>query len=73
MLDVQPEDASVYVDGRFVGTGSDLSMMRAGLPLAVGDHKLAIVRPGRQAQEKTFTVKAGEDVKLDVSLAANPG
>jgi hypothetical protein len=68
ILEVQPEDASVYVDGRFVGTGSDLSMMRAGLPLAVGDHKLAIVRPGRQAQEKNFTVKAGEDVKLDVSL-----
>jgi hypothetical protein len=68
ILDVQPEDASVYIDGRFVGTGSDLSMMRAGLPLAVGDHKLAIVRPGRQAQEKTFTVKAGEDVRLDVSL-----
>lgn len=72
-LDVQPEDASVYVDGRFVGTGSDLSMMRAGLPLAVGDHKLAIVRPGRQAQEKTFTVKAGEDVKLDVNLESGPG
>jgi hypothetical protein len=73
VLDVRPEDASVYVDGRFVGTGSDLSMMRAGLPLAVGDHKLAIVRPGRQAQEKTFTVKAGEDVKLDVSLESGPG
>jgi hypothetical protein len=72
-LAVQPEDASVYVDGRFVGTGSDLSMMRAGLPLAVGDHKLAIVRPGRQAQEKTFTVKAGEDVKLDVNLESGPG
>lgn len=73
ILEVQPEDASVYVDGRFVGTGSDLSMMRAGLPLAVGDHKLAIVRPGRQAQEKTFTVKAGEDVKLDVSLEQSGG
>jgi hypothetical protein len=73
VLDVQPADASVYVDGRFVGTGSDLSMMRAGLPLAVGDHKLAIVRPGRKAEEKTFTVKAGEDVRLDVSLDANPG
>ncbi|HEX4961049.1 MAG TPA: PEGA domain-containing protein [Thermoanaerobaculia bacterium] len=74
VLGVEPEDASVYVDGRFVGTGTDLSMMHSGLPLAAGDHKLAVVRPGRRAQEKTFTVKAGEDVKLDVSLdEAGPG
>jgi hypothetical protein len=68
VLEVQPEDASVYVDGRFVGTGSDIAMMRSGLPLAAGDHKLSIVRPGRRAEEKTFTIKAGEDVRLDVKL-----
>ena len=68
VLEVQPEDASVYVDGRFVGTGSDIAMMHSGLPLATGDHKLSIVRPGRRAEEKTFTIKAGEDVRLDVKL-----
>lgn len=67
-LDVVPEDASVYLDGRFVGTGSDLSSMRNGLPVSAGDHRLAIVRPGRKAEERQFQVKPGEDVELDVEL-----
>jgi len=67
-LDVEPEDASVYLDGRFVGTGTDLSKMRNGLPVAAGDHRLAIVRPGRKAEERQFEVKAGEDVEMDVEL-----
>ena len=70
-LDVEPEDASVYVDGRFVGTGTELGMMRGGLPLAPGEHKLAVVRPGHRAEERDFKVEPGEDVKLDVELEAN--
>jgi PEGA domain len=74
VLDVEPEDSSVYVDGRFVGTGSDLSSMRSGLPLAPGEHKLAVVRPGRRSEEQDFTVKAGENTELDVTLEeSGPG
>jgi hypothetical protein len=68
VLDVDPDDASVYIDGRFVGTGTDLAMMRSGLPLTPGEHKLAVVRPGRKSEEQDFTVKAGEDVKVEVEL-----
>jgi hypothetical protein len=67
-LDVDPEDASVYLDGRFVGTGTDLALMRGGLPVAPGDHRLAVVRPGRKAEERKFEVKAGEDVELEIEL-----
>lgn len=67
-LEVEPGDASVYLDGRFVGTAEELAMMRSGLPVSPGEHKLSIVRPGRRAEERTFTVDAGEDVELEVEL-----
>ena len=67
-LDVEPSDASVYLDGRFVGTGNDLSQMRGGLPVAPGSHRLAVVRPGHKAEETQFDVKAGQDVKLSLQL-----
>ena len=67
-LEVEPEDASVYLDGRFVGTGREISLMRSGLPVSPGDHKLSIVRPGHRAEERDFTVEAGEDVELEIEL-----
>jgi len=67
-LSVQPEDASVYLDGQFVGTGTDLSLLRGGIMVSPGNHKLAVVRPGRRAVEKDFTVKDGEDVRLEIAL-----
>jgi hypothetical protein len=70
-LDVEPEDASVYLDGRFVGTGTELGMMRGGLPVAPGEHRLAVVRPGRKAEERDFTVEPGEEVELEVELEAD--
>ncbi|HSN85139.1 MAG TPA: PEGA domain-containing protein [Thermoanaerobaculia bacterium] len=67
-LDVEPADASVYVDGKFVGTGSEISELRSGLRLAPGRHKLAIVRPGHKAEETDFEVEAGESVELEIEL-----
>lgn len=67
-LDVEPEDASVYVDGRFVGTGIDLQRLRNGLRLEPGEHRIAVVRPGRKAVEQQFTVAAGEEVELEFDL-----
>ncbi len=69
-LSVQPNDASVYLDGQFVGTGTDLSMLRGGLAVGPGTHHLAVVRPGHKATEKDFTVQSGEDVQLDIALEA---
>ena len=67
-LDVEPSDASVYVDGRFVGTGIDLQRLRNGLRLEPGEHRIAVVRPGRKAVEQEFTVAAGEEVELEFDL-----
>ena len=69
-LDVLPGDASVYLDGRFVGTGIDLQRLRNGLRLEPGQHRIAVVRPGHRAKEQEFTVAAGEEVDLDIELEA---
>jgi hypothetical protein len=72
-LSVEPEDASIYLDGKFVGTGSDISLLQAGLPVAPGTHRLAVVRPGHRAVEKEFDVKAGGDIQLDIELESGSG
>jgi hypothetical protein len=67
-LDVEPSDSSVYLDGRFVGTGIDLQRLRQGLRLEPGEHRIAVVRPGHKAEEQEFTVAAGEEVELEIEL-----
>jgi hypothetical protein len=67
-LEVEPEDASVYLDGRFVGTGQELASLRRGLLVEPGRHRIAVVRPGRESAEKEFEVEAGEEVDLEIEL-----
>jgi hypothetical protein len=67
-LEIEPSDASVYLDGRFVGTAVDLQRARNGLRLEPGEHRIAVVRPGHQAEEQEFTVAAGEEVELEFEL-----
>jgi len=70
-IKVEPEDASVYLDGQFVGTGSDLGRLERGLKVSPGKHHLAIVRPGRKAEEQDFDVTAGQNVRVQVDLDEN--
>ncbi|HWM95106.1 MAG TPA: PEGA domain-containing protein [Thermoanaerobaculia bacterium] len=70
-LDVEPTDASVYLDGRFVGTGIDLQRLRNGLRLEPGEHRIAVVRPGHKAEEQEFTVAPGQEVELEVELESD--
>jgi len=68
LLSVTPEDASVYLDGRFLGTGRELARLRAGLIVDPGEHTLQVVRPGREEQSRTFRVEAGREVELAIEL-----
>lgn len=67
-LEVEPEDASIYLDGKFVGTASEMADLRSGLSVSPGKHKLAIVRPGHKAEELDFEVEAGKVVDLEIEL-----
>jgi PEGA domain-containing protein len=67
LLDVQPEDASVYVDDQFRGTGGNLR----GLRLRAGRHRLEIVRPGYVTYHDEVVVEVGGRVTLQVVLDRN--
>lgn len=67
-LSIAPHDASVYLDGRFLGTGDDLANLHAGLIVAPGEHHLEVVRPGYELGRRSFSVAAGQEVTIEVSL-----
>ena len=65
---VTPPDASVYLDGNFVGTAREIQGLSAGLIVSPGSHRLEVVRPGYEQRELSFDGHAGQDVNLDVQL-----
>ena len=67
-LVVQPSDASVYLDGRFLGSGQELLDLHAGLIVDPGTHSLDVVRPGYEAQRLDFDVESGQTISLRVTL-----
>jgi hypothetical protein len=67
-LAIEPSDAAVYLDGRFLGTADRLSRHDGPLLVDAGDHEIEVVRPGYGSRKMQFSVKAGESVELDISL-----
>lgn len=67
---VEPDDASVYLDGRFLGTAEQLSRLREGMILDVGEHTLEVLHPDYPPDRTTFRVKEGEEVEVRVTLEA---
>jgi hypothetical protein len=63
-LEVQPADASVYVDGQFRGTARQVGE----LELSPGRHRLEIVRPGFRTEDRDVEVEAGRARDLRVEL-----
>lgn len=67
-LAIEPSDAAVYLDGRFLGTADRLSRHDGPLLVDAGDHEIEVVRPGYGSRKMQFSVKAGESVELDIRL-----
>jgi hypothetical protein len=67
-LRVTPEDASLYLDGNFLGSAREVGQLSAGLVVTAGDHRLEVVRPGYEAEEVMFEGDAGEELDLQVDL-----
>jgi hypothetical protein len=63
-LEVQPADASVYVDGDFKGSARQLR----ALTLPAGRHRVEIVRPGFRTVEREVEIRPGRTTDLDVNL-----
>lgn len=68
-MQVQPADATIYIDGNYYGTasvqGSDGSI-KALLPK--GQHKIEVVRPGYKAYSQTVDLEPGANNRLNVTL-----
>ncbi len=71
-LHVEPVDASVYLDGRFIGTGEELSDLRSGLILDPGSHRLEVVRPGWRSETRSFEASADRELELEIELEEQP-
>ena len=71
-LVVRPLDASVYLDGRFLGTGDEVARLRRGLAVSAGEHLLEVVRPGHAPLARRVVLDDGEDLELEVELEPRP-
>lgn len=67
-LRIEPTDAVVYLDGRFVGSGEEIGRLHGPLVVDVGRHTVEIARPGYRTQRLDVDAKAGEEVWLEVAL-----
>jgi hypothetical protein len=70
-LSITPEDASLYLDGNFLGTAREVAQLSAGLVVPPGSHRLEVVRPGYAPEEVAFDSEAGEELDLEVDLEPN--
>jgi len=63
-LSVRPDDASVYVDGAFQGTGRQVR----SLDLPPGRHRVEVVRPGFKTYDREIEVADNKPLDLEVEL-----
>lgn len=67
-LEVEPEDAAVYLDGHFLGIAGELAGLSAGLVIEPGEHELEIVRPGYATHRRLVEIAEDETAELEVEL-----
>lgn len=67
-FDVEPDDAAVYVDDRYVGTAEELGGLRRGLRVKPGKHTVTVVRPGYASKTVDVESKPGAAVDVVVEL-----
>jgi hypothetical protein len=66
---VQPADAAIYLNDKFVGTGEELSTLSRGLQVPPGQHSITVSRPGMKSEERTVVVGPGKSETVEISLA----
>jgi len=67
-MTVSPADASVYVDGEFLGTGATVSGLHGHLELEPGSHRIEVVKPGYRSVSREIHLAAGDRLALDLTL-----
>ena len=67
-LQIEPSDAAVYLDDRFIGTAEEVGSLSSGLAVSPGKHKVTVSRPGYRDQTVDVEVGAGETESVELSL-----
>jgi hypothetical protein len=67
-LNVEPSDAAVYVDNRFVGTAEEVNSLERGVSVSAGKHTVTVSRPGFRDKTTDITVEQGRTETLEISL-----
>lgn len=67
-LRIEPAEASIYLDGRFLGTGTEMERLHGGLLVDVGAHAVEVVHPRYLSERINFRMAAGEDLELRIDL-----
>jgi hypothetical protein len=65
-IQVEPKDATIYIDGTYYGTADAQSSNQIQVLLAKGNHKLEVVRPGYESFAKEFDVN--ETATRDITI-----
>jgi hypothetical protein len=68
-LRVEPRDATVYIDGKFLGIARELGVLQ----LPAGHHRVDLARPGYRELTKEFDVEAGRKSELALSMERGGG
>jgi hypothetical protein len=67
-FEIQPPNAQIYVDGRYVGTVGQFSPTSQPLGLTAGRHHIQITAPGYRPMEFDADIVAGEVVPYQGTL-----
>lgn len=67
-LRVEPADAAVYLDDRFIGTAEEINSLPRGISVSSGKHTVTVSRPGFRDHAVDVELGEGETEELKVSL-----
>jgi hypothetical protein len=71
--DISPEEAQIFLDGKYIGTAGDFDGRPDYLYLGPGKYHLEFRLPGYQAFATDLDVSRGQRVRLDQKLKLEPG
>lgn len=67
-LKIEPRDAAVYLDDRFIGTGEEVGSLSSGVSVRPGKHRVTVSRPGMRDRSVDVEVGAGKSESLEIKL-----
>lgn len=67
-FEIEPDDAAVYLDDRYVGTAEELAGLTRGLRVAPGRHTVTVVRPGYGTKTVEVESQPGKAIDVVVEL-----